>query len=316
MKSKFLKSITTISIVASIFAMTITSQAVAEVDKSQPIQVLSPYDITGGTHGLGETIIDYLEKQGWTNINNGNGFQSTGGCANLINIREKSNGPVFWLQNTLEIKHPEDHPCYVDEVSEKDFVTLHGGWSDFICRRKDLNLPPIDKATGTVRIAVDVKERFGEVEEEILRAMAPNANIILMRYGASGGALKALQAKEVQYTWSTLFDGERSENMLKCDYNTSDLVTRGTAPIKKAFPEIDFTDAKIDFQGANYEWWNADNASEDLKAAFAKDWIGAFKNHEPTIKALDVRGYLEPVPTDELEKGFMKDKVGSKWKAN
>lgn len=308
-----LKSITLSICIASLGVLSLTNQSLAEIDKSQPIQVISPYSMTGGTHGLGKTIVDYLETQGWNNINGGKGFQSTGGCANMLNVVENAEGPIFWLEDTVVLNHPEEHPCYVDAVEEKDFVTQFSGWTDFICSRKELDLPPIDEATGTVRIAVDFKEYFGDEEEALLRSIAPNANIILMRYGASGGALKAIQAKEVEYTWSTLFDGPRSEYKLKCDYNTSSQSIRGTTPLRDAFPEIDFSDARIAFKGANWNWFNAKNASEELKESFAKDWTDAFEKYEPTIESMNARGYLWPTPTSNLDMSVMKNIVGSKW---
>jgi len=309
-----LKSIVTASAIACASTITFSTNAMAEVDKSQPIQLVSSYSNTGGTHGLGNSIVDYLEDQGWTNINGGRGFQSAGGCANLLNIEQKASGPIFWLQDNPVLGQPEGHPCHVEEVKESEFVTQFAGWTDFICSRKDLDLPPIDEATGTVRIAVDTKEYFGETEEEILRAMAPDANIILMRYGGSGGALQAVQAKEVQYTWSSLFDGERSEFSLNCDYNTSDQNLRGTVALQDAFPEIDFSQGRwISFKGANWNWLNASNASDELKAAFAEDFVAAFEEHQPTIDSMEARGYLWPTPTSELDMTTMEKIVGPKW---
>ena len=309
-----LKSIFTTTAVVCASTLALSNAAFAEVDKSQPIQLVSSYSNTGGMHGLGSTIVDYLEEQGWTNINGGRGFQSAGGCANLLNIVQRSDGPIFWLQDNPVLGHPEGHPCYVEEVKEEDFVTQITGWTDFICSRRDLDLPPIDEATGTVRIAVDTAEYFGDTEEEILRTIAPNADIILMRYGGSGGALQAIQAKEVEYTWSTLFDGERSEFSLNCDYNTSDQNLRGTVALQDAFPEIDFSQGRwVAFRGANWNWLNASNASDELKEAFAEDFVAAFEEHQPTIDSMEARGYLFPTPTSEVDMAVIADMVGPKW---
>lgn len=312
MKSKFLKSITTLTVVF-MSSMIIGGHAIAEVDKSQPIHILSHWKNTGGSHGVGKAIVSYLEEQGWTNINNGKGYLSLGGCANAINQRTKTSGPVFWLQGNPVLGQPADHPCYVDEVNADEFVVPFFGWTDFICRRSDLDLPPINEATGTIRVAVDLPEFFGEVEEEILRAMAPNANVVLMHYAGSTGALKAVQAKEVHYTWSTLFE-ERSEGRVECDYNTSTKSFRGTTALREAFPNLDVKEGRwLSYKGANWAWWNATNASGELKAAFAKDWADAYYEHEQTMNIVKSRGYVPPDRSKDLTDEEMKNMVGEKW---
>jgi len=313
MKFNNLKSKIAISVAVAMFIMAFGSQANAEADKSQPIQFFSHWSNTGGSHGVGETVVDYLETQGWTNINNGRGFQSVGGCLNAINQREKSDIPTIWLQANPVVEQPKDHPCYVEKVEADEFVAPFIGWTEFICRRSDLDLPPIDEATGTIRIATDLPEYFGEIEEEILRAMAPNANIIVMRYTGSPGALKAVQAKEVEYVWSTLFE-ERSEGALICDYNTSNKDFRDTLSLKSAFPNLDVSEGRFySYNGSNWGWWNIDNADDELKAAFAKDVTDAFTKHQPTIDIMRNRGYIPPTPSGDLTNEEIKSMVGEKW---
>lgn len=312
MKYNFLKLLATI-VATAMFTMTISSQAIAEVDKSQPIQFISHWSNTGGSHGVGKTVVDYLETQGWTNINNGQGYQSVGGCLNAINQRENADVPTFWLQANPVVEQPKDHPCYVDKIKADKFVAPFFGWTEFICRRSDLDLPPIDEATGTIKVATDLPEYFGEMEEEILRAMAPNANIIIMRYTGSPGALKAIQAKEVEYVWSTLFE-ERSEGALVCDYNTSNKDFRNTLSLKTAFPNLDISEGRFhSYNGSNWGWWNVDNANDELKAAFAKDVTDAFTKHQPTVIITKSRGYIPPTPSSELTNKEIEVMVGEKW---
>lgn len=287
-----------------------SSSAMAEVDKSQPITLVSPYSTTGGVAGLGAAVTEYLETQGWTNINGGSGFKSAGGCANLVNIVENSDVPVFYLLENGTLAHPKEHPCYVEEVEQDKFVNQFAGWTSYICSRKDLDLPPIDEAEGTIRVSVDTKEYFTDFHMSVLEQMAPNADIIALRYGGSGGALNAIKAKEVDYTWSPLFGGQRSDYALNCDYNTSTMPANGTVPISEAFPEIDLNDPSWIPQ--TWTWLMAENADADLIQAMSEDIQGAFDNDEKTIELHSARGYLNPTLTSELTNEEIENTVGSK----
>lgn len=290
--------------------LAVSCSAFAEVDKSQPITLVSPYSNTGGVAGLGAAVTEYLESQGWSNINGGSGFKSAGGCANLVNIVDNSDDPAFYLLENGTLAHAEEHPCYVEEVEQSKFVNQFAGWTSYICSRKELDLPPINEVEGTIRVSVDTKEYFTDFHMSVLEQMAPNADIVVLRYGGSGGALNAIKAKEVDYTWSPLFGGQRSDYALNCDYNTSTMSANGTVPISEAFPEIDLSDSSWIPQ--TWTWLMAENADAELITAMSNDIQGAFENDEKTIELHNARGYLNPTLTSELTDAEIKNTVGPK----
>lgn len=291
--------------------LSLSSVAFADVDKTQPVTLVSPYSTTGGVAGLGAAVTKYLESQGWTNINGGAGFKSAGGCANLVNIVDNSEGPVFYLLENGTLAHGKEHPCYVESVDRSKFVNQFAGWTSYICSRKDLDLPPIDEATGTIRIAVDTKEYFTDFHMSVLEQIAhPDADVVALRYGGSGGALQAVQAKEVDYTWSMLFGGKRSDYALTCDYNTSTTEANGTVPVSEAFPDIELNHPTWIPQ--TWVWLMAENADADLITAMSEDIQGAFDNDKDTIKLHSLRGYLKPTLTSNLSENEIADTVGPK----
>jgi len=280
--------IKTIATTCAIGMAIATSSAIA-VDKTQNINLISPWTNTGSSHALGQEQSRQLAEKGW-NLTNGKGYQSAGNCLNAFNIIDNSEDPSIYIWENAYHSKTSGQPCYRDPIKESEFVALWYSWTEYMCRT-DENLPRIDDATGTITVGVTPVNFFGEERKKVVEAMT-DANVQLVRYENAPSVLAGAKIGEVDYVYGMYAPGsERTEGILTCSYNSSTASINGTDSISASFDDIDFSfigiaylvshDLDQETINAFRDDWNETVESEEISSVFSsRSWSkpSAFDN--------------------------------------
>lgn len=254
--------------IITLFLLLATS--IVHAERPDNIWLVHPWGSNGASHSINEIIITELEKKGWT-VNDGRGALSLNGCAQQLNHVNSTDAPVVYVWEMRTYNNPEKE-CHHPIDIEDRFFSFWYGFTDFFSRVADKDIPPIDQATGVIRVGVDSPDYFGKEREEVLRSLAPNAEIILVRYFGRNEVLAGAAAGEIDYTWHSVEENS-SNGLLITDYNDSPRAIGDIESISEKFEHIDYSQDL--WTGLFY-----DNMDEELKNDFLESYLSVFETEK------------------------------------